>query len=78
MNRRKEINLILDMVAYLIGSLLLVAGVATAVNGVTQGITIPAFVLGGVLFVGALTAFIIDWKKESDNTLDINNEMKKY
>ncbi|NHJ48332.1 MAG: hypothetical protein FK733_11155 [Asgard group archaeon] len=74
MDRRKEVNLILDIVAFLIGSSLITAGVVTYINGVTQSITIPAFVLGGILFVGALVAFVIDWKKEKKDQLETTEE----
>lgn len=74
MDRRKELNLILDAIAYLIGTLLLVSGIATSIGGITQGITIPAFVLGGILFIGSLVAFVIDMKSKSKDHLDLNTK----
>ncbi|NHJ41371.1 MAG: hypothetical protein FK731_15175 [Asgard group archaeon] len=64
MDKRKELNLILDAIAYLIGTLLLISGIATSINGNTQGITIPAIVLGGILFTGSLVAFAVDMKQK--------------
>ena len=48
MDKRKELNLILDAFAYFIGTLLLIYGIATSISGITQGITITALVLGGI------------------------------
>ncbi|NHK32666.1 MAG: hypothetical protein FK730_15045 [Asgard group archaeon] len=64
MDRRKELNLILDAFAYLIGTLLLVSGIATSIGGIIKGITIPALVLGGILFIGSLVAIVVDSKHE--------------
>lgn len=67
MKRKIIFALVIESITLTISLALVIIGIVTAIGGINENITIPAFVLGGFLLLLSGSALIVEIRKVKQN-----------